>query len=475
MDKSSFGEDRWGILPKSILDVKQTIQGAGTRLGCNYRTGQGLMTGRNEAFTVTPEEIDEWNLEDEVLKSLVKNGDLRKYEYNPRGLNVLYFEGKDIDDYPNAKEYLSQYRDVLDDRAKDSVEWYEYLNPINKDIFEDEEREKIICPFTATENRFYLDQIGLYNDGGDIEVIVPEADETPANEYLVCLLNSTLLEFFHLNHAKLKRDGYYEYFGNSLQAIPLIMSPAQTEADTSVLPPRVFDDDVPDSVEQAFVDSYYQMVDMLDERRSLLDAIDPFKYFSRDAPVEDFEDVLSDELKYASRVNDIAFESRHDIEQLSLKQSEESNDWFLRARLKMREATDDGEYQWKREEEGNGIVRRWVDLYKFPTDLVDIERLEKYSVVLSHYDEFVNKSPKSGYPGGKTRTVKDKLGRSDLPVVDDVDLSPHFALKNEVTEKESDIEELYRAIDKIVYEMYGLADDEVETIIEENGVGLELK
>jgi hypothetical protein len=291
----------------------------------------------------------------------------------------------------------------------------------------------------------------------------------------VCLLNSTLLEFFHLNHAKLKRDGYYEYFGNSLQAIPLIMSPAQTEADTSVLPPRVFDDDVPDSVEQAFVDSYYQMVDMLGERRSLLEAIDPFKYFSRDAPVEDFEDVLSNELKYASRVNDIAFESRHDIEQLSLEQSEESDDLLLRARLKMREATDDGDYQWKRKEEDNGIVRRWINLYKFSADLVDVKRLRKYSVVLNHYDEFVNKSPKSGYPGGKTRTVKDKLGRSDLPVVDDVDLSPHFALKNEVTEKESDIEELYRAIDKIVYEMYGLADDEVETIIEENGVGLELK
>lgn len=82
----------------------------------------------------------------------------------------------------------------------------------------------------------------MYNDGGDIEVIVPDTDGTPENEYLVCLLNSTLLEFFHLNHAKLKRDGYYEYFGNSLKAIPLIMSPEDTDANTASLPADVIDD-----------------------------------------------------------------------------------------------------------------------------------------------------------------------------------------------------------------------------------------
>jgi len=473
MDESSFGKDRWGILPKSIIDIKRTIQSSGTPLGENYRTGQGLMTGRNEAFTVSPQEIDQWNIEDDVLKPLVKNGDLRKYEYNPRELDLIYLEGKDIDNYPNTKQYLSQYRDVLDDRAKDTVEWYQYLNPINKEVFEDEDREKIICPFTATENRFYLDQTGLYNDGGDIEIIVPDADGTPANEYLVCLLNSSLLEFYHLNHAKLKRDGYYEYFGNSLQAIPLIMSPEDVDVDTSALPTWAFEGDVPDGIVPAFKTVHYEMVEMLDERRSLLDALDPFKYLSRDAPTESFEDVLSEELKYASRANDIVFESQHDIEQLCLEQIDNSNDWMLRSRVKMRTMTDDG-YDWMREEEGNGIVRRWVDLYKFPADLVDTDRLQKYSIVLDYYDEFENKSPKTGYPGGKTRTVKDKLELTDLPVIDDVDLSSHFDLVTEISNMESNIMELYRAVDEVVYDMYGVSDDEISTVEEKSGIGLEL-
>lgn len=217
------------------------------------------------------------------------------------------------------------------------------------------------------------------------------------------------------------------------------------------------------------------MVEILDERRSLLNALDPFKYFSRDAPTEDFEDVLSEELKYATRVNDIAFESRHDIDQLTLEKSEESDNWLLCAHLKLREATDVGDYEWKREDDGNGIVRRWVDLYEFPADLVDEERLKKYAVVLDHYDEFKNKSPKNGYPGGKTRTVKEKLERADIPVVDDVNLTPHFELQDEIAEREAEIMELYRAVDDIVYEMYGLSDVEIEIVEEENGVGLELK
>lgn len=475
IEEASFGDDRWGILPKSILDVKNTIKEAGIPLGNNYRTGQGLMTGLNEAFTVSSEEVEEWGIEDEVTKPLVKNGDLRKYEYNPRGLDVLYFENKDIDDYPNAKEYLSQYQDKLNDRAKDSVEWYEYLNPINNEIFEDESLEKIVCPFTATENRFYLDQTGLYNDGGDIEIIVPDVDGTPANEYLVCLLNSTLLEFFHLNHAKLKRDGYYEYFGNSLKEIPIIMSPEQTDADTSALPASVFDGAVPDDIEEAMVEVYYLMVDMLDKRRSLLEALDPFKYIPRDAPTESFEEVLSEELKYASKPNDIAFESRHDIEQLNLKKSKESDKWLLSAKLKMRESTNDGDYKWKRNDDDNGIVRRYVDLYKFPDNLVNEEKMHKYSIVLDNYDEFENKSPLSGYPGGKTRTVKDKLELTDLPVIGDYNLKPYFDLQSEIIEQESKIRELYSAVNDIVYQMYGLSEDEVKTIIEEDNVGLELE
>lgn len=475
IEESAFGKSRWGVLPKSVLDIKETVRDAGTLLGENYRTGQGLMTGLNEAFTVSPEEIEEWGIEEELIKPLVKNGDLRKYEYNPRDLKLLYLEGKSVEDYPNAKEYLQQYREGLDNRAKDTMEWYEYLNPINNEIFEDEDQEKIVCPFTATENRFYLDQTGLYNDGGDIEFIIPKNSQTPSNEYLACLLNSTLLEFFHLNHAKLKRDGYYEYFGNSLQGIPIILSPQETEATTAPLPESAFEGEVPGDIEDAFTEIYYEITSILRERRDLLAAKDPFKYLSRGASTGSFEEVLSDELKYASRVNDIAFDSRHDIVQLSLEKRGESNNWFLRARLKLREATDDGDYEWKRKEDSNGIVRRWVDLYEFPTNLVDEERMRKYAVVLDYYDEFENKSPKNGYPGGKTRSVKEKLERADLPVVDETDLSPHFELKSEIAERESEVMELYRSIDEIVYSMYELTDGEIETVEQENGIGLRLK
>jgi len=471
--ESSLGKDRWGILPKNLLDAKRTIEDNGTRLGDYYRTGQGMMTGLNEAFTVSDDEISTWDIEDEVLKPLVKNGDLRKYHYSPRGLELIYLEGKNISNYPNTEDYLRQYKSDLEDRAKDSVEWYQYLNPINKELFESPD-EKIICPFVATENRFYVDRTGLYNDGGDIEVIVPDSGKTPENGYLVSLLNSTLLEFYHLHHAKLKRDGYYEYFGNSLQDIPICLDPSGKDVSLSALPHEVVEDADGDDVESVLAHSHDVIVEKLDERRDLKDAFDPFKYLSRTESVDDFTEVLSDELKYASRENDIVFDSRHDLTELKLVQDNDSDGWLLRGEVKMREKVGD-DYQWKRDDDdGNGIVRQWINLYRFPSDLVDDTRMRKYQVVLENYDEFENKSPNKGFPGGKTRTIQDKLEKADLPDIDNVNLDPYFDLEDEISGLEDEIMELYTCVDQVVYELYNISDEEIERIGDENGVGLEL-
>ncbi|SFS09888.1 N-6 DNA Methylase [Halomicrobium zhouii] len=472
--ESSFGSDRWGILSKTLLDIKDSIESNGTRLGEDYRTGQGMMTGLNEAFTVSDDEISTWGIEDEVLKPLVKNGDLRKYQYTSRGLQLLYLENKDISNYPNTKEYLSQYKPDLENRAKDNVEWYRFLNPINKELFESPD-EKIICPFVATENRFIVDSDGLYNDGGDVEVIVPDINNLPDNRYLVCLLNSTLIEFYHLHHAKLKRDGFYEYFGNSLQDIPLCLEPADRDADVTVLPDSVIAGAEDDDVESVLSHVYDVMVEKHEKRKTLKEGLDPFKYLSRTASVNGLTDVLNEEMKYGSKVNDIVFDSRHDITDLELVEKSDSDDWVLRGQVKMREKVGE-DYQWKRDDEdGNGIVRQWVKLYSFPGNLVDQNRMRKYQVVLENYDDFENKSPKNGFPGGRTRTVQEKLEKATLPVVDSVDMDPYFDLEDEIDELEADIMEIYRGVDQIVYDLYDMSDEEIDRVEDENGVGLELQ
>lgn len=95
--------------------------------------------------------------------------------------------------------------------------------------------------------------------------------------------------------------------------------------------------------------------------------------------------------------------------------------------------------------------------------------------MLENYDEFENKSPKNGYPGGKTRTMQDKLDRTDLPVVDDVDMEPYFELVAEIDSLTADIRETYAAIDQVVYALYDVSDEEIERVEETNGVGLELE
>jgi hypothetical protein len=277
-----------------------------------------------------------------------------------------------------------------------------------------------------------------------------------------------------LHHAKLKRDGYYEYFGNSLQDIPICLDPSGKDVSLSALPHEVVEDADGDDVESVLAHSHDVIVEKLDERRDLKDALDPFKYLSRTESVDDFTEVLSDELKYASRENDIVFDSRHDLTELELVQDNDSDDWLLRGEVKMREKVGD-DYQWKRDDDdGNGIVRQWINLYRFPSDLVDDTRMRKYQVVLENYDEFENKSPNKGFPGGKTRTIQDKLEKADLPDVASVNLDLYFDLEDEISGLEDEIIELYTGVDQVVYELYNISDEEIERIEDENGVGLEL-
>jgi hypothetical protein len=72
----------------------------------------------------------------------------------------------------------------------------------------------------SPESRFYIDNVGYFNDGGDLRAIFPtESSYSPA--YLAAILNSTAGEFFHHKTSKRKDAGKYEYFGNVLDRFPV--------------------------------------------------------------------------------------------------------------------------------------------------------------------------------------------------------------------------------------------------------------
>ena len=174
-----------------------------------YVNGQilyGIKTGYNQAFFIDEHTYSYLIKRDpknsEIIKSLVVGDDVRKYEINFQNSYLIFARrGVNIDNYPSIKGYLNKFRQELEPRLKDhtgdwsgrkagSYQWYEIQDSI--DYWEEFEKPKIIYPIIAKEPRFTFDDQGYY--ANDKCFIIPHPDF-----YLLSLLNSNLI----FNTAKL--------------------------------------------------------------------------------------------------------------------------------------------------------------------------------------------------------------------------------------------------------------------------------
>jgi type I restriction-modification system DNA methylase subunit len=449
----SFGRERWLLLPKEVREIKEQVRSHGTRLGDFCRTGQGMMTGLNKAFTVTDTEIEEWDIEDAVLKPLVKNGDLRPYLYRGNNKKLIYLENKEISDYPATESYLETYRDDLLNRAKaGDIRWYRYQNPINKDLFEDLD-EKVICPFIATDNRFYLDKEGLYNDGGDIEII-SQKEEQLTNESLIAICNSDLLEFYHLNHAKLKRDGFYEYFGNSLQDLPINTTPEQLH---NQLADRVDElvDTSPSTTHEALSTLTEQMLYLKDGYKKL--NLDLLNYLGNydDGPN------LPDVGLFQPSESNVLDATTEEYEKLRVGD--------VRAERDGTRVTISATARYKPEDQD----AHETDTYGYiETDFVEaftlVDCSEAEAALVAAFVPVAVDDEIAGFRANATKTnsLVDRLKAITLPDPDDVadDLDRYVDTKERADELDEKIKKTDQLIDEIVYDLYALTDEEIEIV-----------
>ena len=69
------------------------------------------------------------------------------------------------------------------------------------------------------------------------------------------------------------------------------------------------------------------------------------------------------------------------------------------------------------------------------------------------------------FPGGRTNTTMKKLQRATIPAFDsDIDLTPLLELEAELAEVQKILRFTDGLIDQIVYQLYGLTDEEISTI-----------
>jgi len=219
--QSDLNNKEWRLASTEAADIFSKIENISLKLGDISIIEQTQKTGLNDAFIVDKNYAIQNNLEQALLKKVIKNSDILKYHIDWKNKYLIYVnEDVNIELYPNIKKHLEQYKIELTNRAENKDElypWFRLQRPRREWLFS---KEKLIVPYLSTENRFAYDNVGYYGTA-DSYIIVPKKENKLNIKFILALLNSNLIEYFHKKNAKLKREEYFEYLRKPLSAIPI--------------------------------------------------------------------------------------------------------------------------------------------------------------------------------------------------------------------------------------------------------------
>jgi|GEM_PF-4925832 len=203
----------------------------------------GIQTTADDVFCnlMTRDYIEKNRLEEELLFPLLRGRNVKRWKYQWNGDDlagntvdtyILYPYIKtdggtktiQLEDYPNACRYLKRYKKLLDKRyylSAENREWFEHLQPKCHQMFE---QTKIITPDLASNCSFALDQNGFFCNGTIYCIILDSCYNLDDYKYLLGILNSNLINFFHKKLASVfLASRKYRFQSRIMRQYPIIM------------------------------------------------------------------------------------------------------------------------------------------------------------------------------------------------------------------------------------------------------------
>ena len=231
--------DSWVLVPSKERSLMSAIEAASDAcLGELASVSPGLITGLDKVrpegsrrgrriqegvFVLSEKEIEALDLlpaERSLVKPWIKNSHVERWTVNDSDLCVLYITSRpDAASMPNLTRHLERFRPILEARYEIALSdrpWWRLVRPRKPEQF-DGAVPKIVVPYKAAQSRFAVD-CGRHFCSADVYCI--NAHDGLLPEYLCCLLNSRLLEFYFRRIAK-KMGRTYEYYAHTLVRLPI--------------------------------------------------------------------------------------------------------------------------------------------------------------------------------------------------------------------------------------------------------------
>jgi hypothetical protein len=474
-----FTGDDWTVTSPGVARVKQDLKQtypslseyikseSGTDIGDGI--GRGIVTGLNEAFLIDEEIKKELINKDRAASDLIypyiKGTDIDRYTVHHNKQFIIYCKsGISIDDYPSIKSHLSNHREKLEGTATDE-EWYELQQP-QEEYEELFNSQKIVYPDIAKHSRFAIDTHGDFVDA--TAFMIPSEDF-----YLIGLLNSTLLEaLFRIDSPSVRGD-YHRYKNEYVKDLPV---------------PQINSDEC---IQFSNNDLQNKYGNILRNTRNIkiLPSFDGGSLSIKKLLAELSQEISRDtQSRQNLNLNLLEYFGNYtegsDLPDIGLFQPTESNILDttseeynnlrvgrVRTERNNTSVTVSATARYKPEDEEEFETDQWGYTETSLHNAFVLSDLSEREAVLVEAFVPLAANKADGFANfresaTKTNSLVDRLKAMALPTPDDVadDLERYSKTKERADELDEKINRTDQLIDELVYDLYGLTDEEIEII-----------
>jgi len=479
IESSEISEDPWVLVSPDEREILQKMESQGTPIGdhCEYLS-EGIVSGDNEIFFVeiesrgidfttvrTPIDGETRDLESDMVHPLGMGDEINRYTPPDADMGVIYPYVESADgtkpineerlksEYPQTYSYLSSYKERLENRGSSSMSyrtWYALYRPREKYLFES---KKLVTPDICQHPKFTLDDNGEEYFADTVYGIVPK-DNTPENRrFLLALLNSSLNWFYIYHTSPVLRGGFRRFKTAYLEKVPVIPGIPGSDYDSI----ETIDSARNTGGVTALATLGDRMLSLNQRRHSLnLSLLDYLGNYTEGPKLPDVG-------LFQPTSSNILDATTEDYEKLRVGDVKtERDDYsvtvYATARYKPEEEEEFETDQWGYTETDYKEVFTLADLTKEEAALIEAF----VPVAVEEADGF------AGFRDNATKTNSpiDRLKGITLPDPDDVadDLDRYIQTKERADELDEKIEEADQLIDELVYDLYGLTDEEIEIV-----------
>ena len=243
---NQIGEVDWNFSVGDSKNLLDKLNRMPSNLGkIAARIGQGIRTSANEVYV-----LDKLTHEGSVIEArseklsavveieanaatpFLQGREIKRYNLLPTNKVVIIpyrvtkLRTKRISEnavkrkFPLTYQYLVSNKPYLENREHGKMHgsfWYGYVYPKNADLMK---QSKILVPDIADKAAFALDEEGTYAFTSGYGITLKQ-DVPESLKYLLGLLNSRLLNFYLKSVSTPMRGGFFRYFTQFMQQIPI--------------------------------------------------------------------------------------------------------------------------------------------------------------------------------------------------------------------------------------------------------------